>query len=224
MTRRLRPRHTVLFAAAASACWAVQGLSASANEIRADPETRRAAEALAIWGLENDANLALLGGLSGLLAAGVLLDPDDPWRAHDYAETLRQRAGRDAGILSQLSLLMARPRGVLDGISRIDAVLEPGENLTVTLQMAKAETALVEARIKNDGKEADIDLVVKSLTGETLASDVGPATGIEGIGTFVQWVPPACDLVDVIVTNVGAVSVRVVMMAPPSRQESCDPT
>lgn len=201
---------------------ALGALSGTAEELGAPAQTRLGAETLAIWGYENGADLALLAGLSGLLAAGVSLEPDDPWRARRYVETLQQNFATDAQLLSQLSRQLARPRGVFDGISRIDAVLEPGEQLTVAVEMAQGETALVEARVKSDGTGADVDLEVRTLSGDLLASDIGPDTGIEGTGTLALWRPQGCETVEIIVTNAAQVPARVVMMAPPSQQETCD--
>lgn len=198
------------------------GLPGLADPVAQDATSRRAAETLALWAIENDADMALLSGLSGLLAAGATLDPDDPWRAFDYAQILRDKAQNDPQLLEQLSLQLSQPRGVVDGISRIDAVIEPGEILTVMLQMAQDEMAFVEARVKRDGSSATIDLIVKSETGETLASDIGPATGVEEIGTFAQWFSEHCERVEVIVSNTGPVPARVVMMAPPSQQNACE--
>lgn len=195
----------------------------SSDSLTPFPQIRLAAEALAIWGLENDADLALLSGLSGLLASGVSLDATDPWQAHVYASTLRENFGADEHLQSQLSLKLAQSRGVYDGVSRIDTALEPGESLTISVQMAKGEIALVEARIKQGGPAANIDLIVTSLDGELLASDIGAATGIEGTGTLAYWVPETCQKVEISVTNTGDVVARLVIMAPPSLQNDCAP-
>lgn len=216
-----RSRTHRTFAAWAFAFSVICSGSVFANDRLVSTQTRLAAETMALWGMENESDLALLSGLSGLLNAGVSLDPDDPWRADYYANILREQFKDDAKLSAQLSLLLARPRGVFDGISRVDAILEPSENMRVTVQMAEGETALVEARIKRDGNAADIDLIVKTLSGDIVVSDIGSATGIEGTGALVQWVPETCEKVQIIVTNAGNVPARLVMMAPPSRQDDC---
>ncbi|MFK7765417.1 MAG: hypothetical protein AB8B62_19295 [Roseobacter sp.] len=216
ITRRIAGALSVIFV------FTFSGLPGVADPVSQDAASRRAAETLALWAVENDADMALLSGLSGLLAAGATLDPDDPWRAFEYAQILRNNAQNDPQLLHHLSLQLSQTRGVVDGISRIDAVIEPGETLTVMLQMAQDEMAFVEARIKRDGSSATIDLIIKSETGETLASDIGPTTGVEDIGTFAQWFSEHCEHVEVIVFNTGPVPARVVMMAPPSLQNVCE--
>ncbi len=213
--RKLRP---AVVAATLAFCVPVSTAAQS------DPQTdlRQAAETLATWGVENKAYHAVLAGLAGLLAAGVTMEPDDPWRAHEYARILREIAVADPLLLQNLSLQLSQPRGVVDGISRIDAVIEPGETLTVVLKMAQDENALVEARVKRGAGAAEIDLIVMSLDGEVLASDVGAVTGVAGTGTFAQWYSQNCESVEVTISNPGKVPAPIVMMAPPSRESACN--
>lgn len=152
---------------------------------------------------------------------GAVFDANDPWDASALlSEALALASGR-AGLEARLAVLSGGRRGVVQGPTRLDTSLQPGEVLRQNFIMANGELAAIALRLKGSSNGADLDLRVVSETGGVIAEDMGPETGVPGIGLFVEWSVQGCDAVDVEVTNQGSGAASFVMMAPPSPTDPC---
>lgn len=150
-----------------------------------------------------------------LLRSGGSLAPDDPWSVHDLVLALVALGGPPPD-----DRPIAGARGVLQGVSRLDLSLAPGETRTLSLIMAGNETAIVEVRLKRGADAADIDLRVLA-NGSLLREDTGPATGTPEVGAYVEFRTAGCIEVDVEITNTGTGPANAVMLAPATSLPGC---
>lgn len=195
---------------------------AAAQSVNSD-ELRQAAETLAPLAVETGDGELLVAVISGLLDGGATLEGDDPWGVADLMARLRE-VDADSGLYRiEITRLESRMRGVISGPNRYDSTLAGGAEEEFRLVVAAREHAIAEARLKKGAAAAaDIDLIVRTVEGEVLTSDIGTDTGILGIGAYVEWWPESCGEVVVTVRNTTDVSAGVVFLAPRAVAQGCD--
>jgi hypothetical protein len=201
--------------------WLLPVQEASAESVNSD-ELRQAAEMLAPLAAETGDGELLVAVISGLLDGGATLESDDPWGVADLMALLRAVDADSGNYRTEIAQLQSRMRGVISGPNRYDSTLAGGSEEEFRLVVAAHEHAIAEARLKKGAAAADIDLIVRTVEGEVLTSDVGTDTGILGIGAYVEWWPEICGEVIVTVRNTTDVSAGVVFLAPRAVAQSCD--
>ncbi|MGI3168687.1 hypothetical protein ACRARG_06020 [Pseudooceanicola sp. C21-150M6] len=195
--------------------------SAAPDTIVGGAALRNAGETLALWARGQTLSVTELGALAAQIAGGASLAPDDPFGAAPLRDRIAAAAA-PAEIAAGLESVTAQARGVWQGVTRLDLTLPPGARQDIEITMAAGEPALVEIRLKPGPQEADVDLLILDATGTTVAEDLGPMTGRPGVGALTNWQPASCGLYSIRVENRSAFAVEAVVMAPPSRSQSCD--
>lgn len=178
-------------------------------------QVRQAAERVADWAIDHQNADVLATAIDVLLQSGASLDPDDPWSVHALVQALKALGGTPPD-----DHPTAGARGVLQGVSRLDLSLAPGESRTVSLIMAGDEAAIIEVRLKRGADAADIDLRVLA-NGDLLREDTGPATGTPEVGAYVEFWAGGCIEIDVEITNAGTEPANAVMLAPATSLLGC---
>ncbi|MCB2136115.1 MAG: hypothetical protein KDE08_09260 [Rhodobacteraceae bacterium] len=202
--------------------WGLAGGSGAIADGPGPAELRRAAEALAPMALESGDPDLLLAAIRGLLDGGTTLAEDDPWNASALMARLREIDAGSGRYSDEISALEHRIRGVLSGPNRFDATLPAGAEETFRLFVTANEWAIAEARLKRGATDADIDLIVSDEAGQVVAEDIGNASGVPGIGAYVEWWPEGCAEVVITLRNVGGTDAGVVFLAPPARSQECN--
>jgi hypothetical protein len=223
---------------AAAVSIALLGAGASLAEAAGPPSAHRgdmlrmAAGDLALLGRAQAEPSILAAALALLLMSGAGTEAGDPWGGDLLLAEARALARGDPAAGAALDRLAAQRRGVVDGISRGDLRLAPGETRTIRLLVAGGEPASVEAWLRRGSEGADIDLTVTTPDGAggagtgaegvvELASDRGPRTGVPGFRAFAEWVPERCGAVEVTLVNRGSAPAAVVFLAPPAGRSDC---
>lgn len=194
------------------------GLVSMAGPVLAE-DIHKSARTAADWAMSEENPLALADSIKLLLESGSALDPDDPFSVADLLDGLREMEG-GASLAEELE--NSASRGQLDGARRTVVTLEPGETHIQPMTMVARESAFIEARLWRDSEGADIDMRVLGPSGETIADDGGPDSGIPGVGTFVEFWPETCVAITLEIVNRGDRSGRFAIRAPLSLRDTCE--
>lgn len=180
--------------------------------------TRGAAFAAADWAIDTENAPALADAIVILLKSGSVLEPNDPYSVAPLVGVLKALEG-GASLADQLASLSRR--GQIGGAPRRDIVLMQGETYREDIQVAPDEAAFVEARLKRFSGAADTDLRLFWENGALIEEDLGPETGVLGVGNYLEFWPEACASVRIELTNRGQGTGYVAILVPQSRQDAC---
>lgn len=190
-----------------------QGGSAEAADLR------KSALVVAEWAVEANEPQALASSLAVLLEEGGTLDQDDPFSVLPLADALRDMPG-GADLLG--TVLETGSRGQLGGAARLDLLLAPGETHETDVFLVGSEVTWIEARLWRGSGGADIDVELVGSDGTSIAADISPQTGIEGIAALVDVWIDSCVNATLRITNAGGSQGRVALFVPQSPHQDCE--
>ncbi|MEM1234001.1 MAG: hypothetical protein AAGH70_07725 [Pseudomonadota bacterium] len=182
-------------------------------------ESLRDIQIAAAWALEKGNAPALADILARGESLGGSFAADDPFTLASYLEAL---SNLPSGAELASALTSRAARGQLGGAPRRDFVLAPGATREVAFLLADDERSFIEARLKRGSEGADIDLMLLGEAGTALAKDVGPETGIPGVGALIMHLPEVCARVTVSVSNAGAAPAEIALLVPLSARQTCE--
>ncbi len=182
-------------------------------------DLRKSARASADWAISTKNPDALADSIGMLLDSGYSIEADDPFSVSGFLAELR---AMDGGAVLADQIEADRSRGQLDGSKRKVVTLGAGETHVEPMTMVAREPALIEARLWRGFEDADIDIEVLGPEGAPIAQDVGPETGITGIGAFVEFRPETCLAITLEITNRSNTEARLAILAPLSLRDICE--
>lgn len=193
-------------------------LSSAISPVNAE-DLRKSARVSAGWAISTANHQALADSIGILLDSGYSIHPDDPF---SVANLLTELRAMDGGAVLADEIETERARGQLDGAKRKVVTLSAGETHVEHMTMVSRESALIEARLFRGSEGADIDIEVLGSDGSDIAKDLGPETGIPGIGVFVEFWPESCLPISLEITNRGTREGRLAILAPLSLRDTCE--
>lgn len=217
------------FAMCAILAWAVSSAGQAIAQEREDRGHRlsaaqavQAAEQLHRFGAEQGDAVALVAAARLLIASGFSVDDGAlgelaPWELLRAAALVARPGSREELVIADT---FAVARGVLQGASRQEGRLAPGESHTYTYTYADREIANVAVRLK-EGRGANLNIRVVDGASQLVARDERDTHGVVGRLAYAEWVPIKCADFSIEVTNNGDADAVFLLVSSPSLSGSC---